>query len=187
MGHLTGWMPLFPGRGFGLARPARSDLTADMAAKLHLEEIAESARSLEAFAAQLPALWRRSKFRVKGLKKAEKYNDCLCVVKTVVEGRRFGVQLLNEDKSELSIRRENIELVDHLISESSEPEIYQALERLHLSRSADLPETKEGVSSATVNWARGLLDITYKLEIIIIDAEFVDRDSFLEVRSDFPA
>ena len=153
----------------------------DQIYKTFLAEIADSAQLVEAFAAQLPALWRRSRFLVKGLKKAEKYNHTLCIVKSVVEGGRLGVQLLNEDRTELSIKRENVELVEALVSESSEPEIHHALERLRLCRST-IPETREGVTAAAVNWARGLLDITYKAEIRIIDEEFADRAGFSEVR-----
>lgn len=148
--------------------------------QIYLTEIAECGKQLEVFAAQLPALWRRSKFRVKGLKKAERYNDSLCVVKSVEEGGRLGVQLINTERIEISIKRENIELVEALISESTEPEIHQALERIRMCRS-QLPESKEGVTSATVNWARGLLDITYAVEIKIIDDEFKDQSGFSEV------
>ena len=149
----------------------------------HFQEIADSAKMLEAFAAQLPALWRKSKYRVKGLIKAAQYNDCLCIIKTSIKGGRVGIQLLNEERSELSIKRENIELVDDLIRESDEPEIHQALQRLRLCRSPSQSQTRDGVSSAAVNWARALLDLTYQVEVKIIDDEFEDLAGFLEVRS----
>ena len=59
--------------------------------------------------------------RVKELKKAERYNEALCIVKKVVDGGRLGVQLLNEDKIELSMNKENVELVEEVINEPSEP------------------------------------------------------------------
>jgi hypothetical protein len=145
----------------------------------HLGGLAESSRYIESFAAQLPALWRRSKFRIKGLKKSAQYNDMTCIVKAV-EGGRLRVQILDDNKANLSILRVNVELQDAGI-DSSEPEISQALERLRHCRDSSISRTREGVSSATVNWARGLLDVTYQVEIKIIDAEFVDRDGFIEV------
>lgn len=165
------------GHGVEAASSVESSAGGDPAAE-QLREIAASALSVEALASYLPATWRRSRFRVVGLEKAAHYNG-LEAVATGLKADRVTVQVQNEARSQLCVRRRNLELVDARLDEEEDPSLCQALQRLALCRAGEA--TREGVAGAARNWAQGLLDVTFAIENILVDAEFSDRAAFDEV------
>eukprot|EP00961_Rhodomonas_salina_P003445 47910-Rhodomonas_salina.1 len=153
-------------------------------AKVLLAEISRKACLVESLAAVLPPMWRRAKFKVCGLKNASQYNGTIGVVKGVKPGSgnsRVMMQLLNEERSELSVKRANLELSDGCLNHEKEPILAMSLERLKLSKSEKLPSTREGLESAVRNWVQGLLDITFQVENDMVEKEFDSRELFDEV------
>ena len=92
------------------------------AAAEQLREIAASAERVEALASYLPVMWRRSRFRVVGLEKAAQYNGLECVATGLkADSSRVTVQVQDESRSQLCVRRQNLSLIDARIKEDDDP------------------------------------------------------------------
>jgi hypothetical protein len=150
-------------------------------------EIARRASRAQAMAALLPCMWRRAKYTVVGLQKAEQYNGMQCIVLGVktqsdsAQESRLMTRLMNADANELLLKRSNLELVEAGLSSEQEPQLSCALERLALCCSPDVPRTKEGIGAAARNLVQGILDVTFPIESNLVDAEFNDTHLFFDI------
>jgi hypothetical protein len=88
------------------------------------------------------------------------------------------VQVQNEERSELGVRVANLEVSEHRLDPEEEPELSRAMDRLKLAQSDDVPRDRSGVEGSLVNWAQGLLDVTFNIENRMVDEGFAKEELF---------
>lgn len=88
------------------------------------------------------------------------------------------MQVQNEERSELGVRVANLEVSEHRLDPEEEPELSRAMDRLKLAQSDDVPRDRSGVEGSLVNWAQGLLDVTFNIENRMVDEGFAKEELF---------